>query len=161
MNMKRELQRSRSRGFTMVELLVVIGMLMLLMGSVTSAVMSAQKRARIAQATTAVREMTNAILAYENYADSGDLSTVASGGWKEADESTLGFILGKKSNKNGVVPVLYNASLKGGKILDPWGHPYRVQIKQGSIKVDDNGVLSGQQKTAVAFPNFYRRQVGE
>lgn len=161
MNMKMKNGNRASRGFTLVELLVVIGMLMLLMGSVTSAIVSAQKRAKVAQATTAVKEMTNAILSYENYADSHDLSTVASGGWKEADESTLGFILGKKSNKNGTIPVLYNAALKGGKILDPWGRPYRVQIKQGTIKVDNNNVLQGAQRTAVAFPNFYRRQAGE
>ncbi|MGN0852855.1 MAG: type II secretion system protein [Kiritimatiellia bacterium] len=161
MNTHPHCRKPAARGFTLVELLVVIGMLMLLMGSVTSAIVSAQKRAKIAQATTAVKEMTNAILAYENYADTHDLSTVASGGWKEADEATLGFILGKKSNKNGPVPVLYNAAVKGGKILDPWNRPYRVQIKQGTIQVDSGTVLQGAQRTAVAFPNFYRRQAGE
>lgn len=146
----------RRRGFTMVELLVVIAMLMLLMGSVTSAIMSAQRRSKIAKATTAVQELTNAILSYENYSDDHTLSDVAIPSWQEVDESTISFLLGKKSNRQGTIPVLYNADLRNGKLLDPWGHPYRIQIKPGTIRMEDRGVLGTSAKTYVAFPNFYR-----
>lgn len=151
------------RGFTLVELLVVIAMLMLLMGSVTSAIMTAQRRAKIAKATVEIKEMTNAILAFENYSSDG-LSAQASGSWQEATEASLAFILGKVTGQNGErVPVLYNAAIRGGKVLDPWGHPYYVQIKQGKVAIQNNGSngsLSSTQ-TAVAFPNFYRRQAEE
>lgn len=151
------------RGFTLVELLVVIAMLMLLMGSVTSAIMTAQRRAKISKATVEVKEMTNAILAYENYSSDG-LSKHKIQNWQEATESTLAFILGKETGENGeMIPVLYNASIRNKKILDPWGRPYRVQIRQGNVKIQNkgsNGSLSSTQ-TAVAFPNFYRRQAEE
>ena len=70
------------RGFTLVELLVVIAMLMLLVGAVTSSVTRAQKRAKIVQATAEAQEITNAILAYENYAEKYSLEKHAKGGWE-------------------------------------------------------------------------------
>lgn len=156
MNRLDSIPTRRRRGFTMVELLVVIAMLMLLMGSVTSAIMSAQKRSKIAKATAAVQELTNAILSYENYTDDHNLSSVAIPSWQDVDESTISFLLGKESNRQGKIPVLYNADLKNGKLLDPWGKPYRVQIKPGTITMEDRGVLGSSARTHVAFPNFYR-----
>lgn len=55
------------KGFTLIELLVVIGMIAVLTGAASSAVMKARKRSQIARAETETREMTNAILAYENW----------------------------------------------------------------------------------------------
>ena len=104
---------SVKKGFTLVELLVVMAMLMLLIGSISSSVMSAQKRARLAVATTAVLEISNAILAYENY---GKLDKMDE---QPSTEDNLAFILGKATEDGRDVPVLYNASIKGGKILDP------------------------------------------
>lgn len=137
---------SVKKGFTLVELLVVMAMLMLLIGSISSSVMSAQKRARLAVATTAVLEISNAILAYENY---GKLDKMDE---QPSTEDNLAFILGKATEDGRDVPVLYNASIKGGKILDPWGNPYRITITEGSI----SGKQTKNMKTAVFFPNFYR-----
>lgn len=163
MNGKTTMRNGAGRGFTLVELLVVIAMLMLLMGSVTSAIMTAQRRAKISKATVEAKEMTNAILAYENYSSVG-LSAHKIEDWQDATESSLAFILGKETGENGEkIPVLYNASIRNKKILDPWGHPYRVQIRRGKVKIQNkgsNGSLSTTQ-TAVAFPNFYRRQAEE
>ena len=53
-------------GFTLMELLVVIGMIAILTGAASSSVMKARKRSQIARAEAEVREITNAILAYEN-----------------------------------------------------------------------------------------------
>ena len=55
------------KGFTLIELLVVIGMIAVLTGAASSAVMKARKRSQIARAEAETQEMTNAILAYENY----------------------------------------------------------------------------------------------
>lgn len=52
-----DMGRSDRNGFTMVELLVVIAMLMILAGSITSSVGSASRRAKIQQATTELQEI--------------------------------------------------------------------------------------------------------
>jgi len=144
----------RSSGFTLVELLVVMAMLMLLAGAITSSVSSAQKRAKIAQATAEAQEMTNAILAYQHFGDDYKLPSYDN---TPATEANMSFILGGETGPNGEkIPVLYNASIKGGQILDPWGHPYHVTIKAGrpvNVEVDSSDNL----KSYVAFPNFNRR----
>ena len=146
------------KGFTMVELIVVIAMLMLLMGSVSSALMSARKRAKIAKATVACQEITNAILAYENYRSLGTVPTKEG----ETTKSTLEFILsGTGTDDNGnQIPVLYNADVKGTAILDPWNHAYRFRIKESAIQIRDD--LAGSAvDTNVMYPNYNRRRAGE
>ena len=147
-------------GFTMVELLVVIAMLLVLAGSVTSSVGSASRRAKIQQATTEIQEMTKAILAYENYGRVNEESPLKNHLMevREASESTMGFILGQETLKNGqsgTIPVLFNAEIKNGAIRDPWGHPYRVTIRKAEIdpkEASDDSNL----KSFVLFPNFNR-----
>ncbi len=123
------MMKTAKKGFTMVELMVVMAMLMLLIGAVSSSVASASRRAKISKATTTVQEMTNAILAYENAGH--PLSSHSMQQWTVADESSMGFILGTESED---VPVLFNAAIRNGKILDPWGKPYYVMIRKGNIK---------------------------
>lgn len=154
------------KGFTLVELIVVIGMLMVLMGSVSSAVMSAQRRAKIAKATAACQEMTNAILGYENYAKNMTLSDKATGNsWQEANQNALGFILGRENaqrgSAGGKIAVLYNGEVekRSGKLLDPWGHPYQYKIVEGDGNIEDR-LVKGGLSTAVAFPNFNRCRAG-
>ena len=147
--------RHRTSGFTLVELLVVIAMLMLLAGAITSSVSSAQKRAKIAQATAEAQQMTNAILAYQHFGEDYTLPAYENG--TPADEGSLAFILGGKTGPNGeTIPVLFNASVKGGKILDPWGHQYIVTIKKGA-NINPPPNSSDNLKSYVAFPNFNRR----
>ena len=150
----------RRGGFTMVELLVVIAMLMLLAGSVTSSVGSASRRAKVQQATTEIQEMTKAILAYENYGRVNEDSPLKNHKMeeKEASEATMAFILGQETLKNGqsgTIPVLFNGEVKNGFIQDPWGHPYRVTIREATIDPKTSSSDSGL-KSYVAFPNFNR-----
>lgn len=150
----------KKTGFTMVELLIVIGMLLVLAGSVTSAVGSANRRAKIQQATAEVHEMTKAILAYENFGRVNEKSPLSNHTmkWEEAVESKMAFILGREAMKNGQkgnIPVLFNAEIKNGAIRDPWGHPYRVYIQEVEIDPDETSDDSGV-KSFVAFPNFNR-----
>ncbi len=155
----RDMGRSDRNGFTMVELLVVIAMLMILAGSITSSVGSASRRAKIQQATTELQEMTKAILAYENYGRVNEDSPLSSHLMeeKEATESNMGFILGQETLKNGQsgnIPVLFNAEIKNGAIRDPWGNPYRVTIRQA--KIDPKEASSDKPESYVMFPNFNR-----
>ena len=155
------------KGFTLIELLVVIAMIMLLAGSVTSATMSAQRRAKIAKATTACREMTNAILAYESYAKNNTFESdqITHDDWRDADSTFLSFILGGKTSSNGSgekIPVLYNGEVtRDGKLLDPWGHSYRVRISPSSVSTLKRYNKATSLSTCVMFPNFRRRLAGE
>ena len=154
------------RGFTLIELIVVIAMLMLLAGSVTTAVANAQKRAKIAKATATCQEITNAILAYENYAKDYSLESKATGeSWKDATRGDLGFILGDESLQVGVgggkIPVLYNAEIKGNAIMDPWNHPYRYKIARRNENIDQTAEDRAPLRTGVFMPNYYRRRSWE
>lgn len=142
------------RGFTLIELLVVIGMIAVLMGAIGSGVNQARRRAMIAKATQDAKEMTNAILAFENYARGRSLANYATGSWRDTTEGAMSMILGGERSESGEeIPVLYNAHIRNGQILDPWGNPYQYMIRQaGNITPPrDSGFM-----TAPSLPNFYR-----
>ena len=142
------------RGFTLIELLVVIAMIAVLMGAVGSGMNQARRRAQIARATQDAKEMTNAILAFENYAKGRSLKNYATGSWKETTETSLSMILGGEESDSGEqVPVLYNAQIRNGQILDPWGRPYEFMIKRVG---DITPPSSSSFQTAPSLPNFYR-----
>ena len=140
------------RGFTLIELLVVITMIAIIAGALTTGVAASQRRTKISRAQTEAREITNAILAYQNYDEDGSLSQYTMND-QEAEEGRLGFILGKVKSRNVDVPVLYNAAISGGMIRDPWGNPYRITIKQGET-INPPGVST--LKTRMFFPNWHR-----
>jgi prepilin-type N-terminal cleavage/methylation domain-containing protein len=145
------------KGFTLIELLVVIAMIAILTGAAGSAVMKARVRSQVARATTEVREITNAILAYENYDDNHSLSKYVTGDdtWKEADGQSLEFILGG-ADEGRTVPVLYNGSLTRGMLLDPWGRPYFFKIARAGDASEDNDDVGKSLKTFMYLPNLHR-----
>lgn len=149
---------SNKRGFTLVELLVVVGMLAVLMGSMTFSVNSARDKARVQKATTEVKIVTQAILAYENYARAKgqDLPSLNDA---EANESSLGFLMGDGTTaSNEKIPVLLQASLRNGTtMLDPWGTPYRIKITSTNLPRPG----SGNMQTGFYLPNLYRLSEGE
>ena len=145
--------KREERGFTLIELLVVIAMIAIIAGALTTGVAKAQRRTKISRAQTEAREITNAILAYQNYDEDGSLSKYTMND-QEADEGSLAFILGKVKSRNSDVPVLYNAALTRGKILDPWGNVYKFQIKQLSGEREEGN--SATYLRAANLPNFYR-----
>ena len=149
------------RGFTLVELITVIAMLLLLMGAVTSSVSGARRKAKIQQAISEAQELTNAILAYENFSRPGEASPLdgktTGQGWKEAAESDLAFVLGQESMPNGQdgnVPVLFNGAVRNGKIRDPWGNPYLFRIMSSEVDTEDDA--GNASESAFAIPNINR-----
>ena len=108
----------------------------------------------VAKATQDAKEMTNAILAFENYAKDRSLANYVTGSWKDTTESSMSMILGGEQSEGGdEVPVLYNAQIRNGQILDPWGKPYQYIIRQaGSITPPRDAGF----QTAPNLPNFYR-----
>lgn len=151
---------TNKKGFTLIELLVVVAMIAVLLGALTTSVTSARKRARIQKATADVKVITQAILAYENWSHGGDYKLPTYQSPVDADASTLQFLLGKESaDSGGQIPVMLMAQLQaGGKLLDPWGHPYKLTIREGSANVKWS---SGDIKTGYQLPNYYRLGAGE
>lgn len=144
----RKAARPGRGGFTIIELMTVLGVVAMLMGAFVTSVAGAQKRSKTAKAEAEVAMISQAILAYENF---GDLPTISSP--RPVDDSTLGFLLKGGSS----VPVLLQAALSGGKgeMLDPWNHPYKVTIRPGSESVKIRTASSSLQ-TGYSLPNFYR-----
>ena len=150
-----------SSGFTLLELLVVVGMIAVILGAFTTSVASARERARIQKATSDVKVISQAILAYENWArgSGSDRYRLEPMSDQDADSGSLGFLLGnEQAESGGKIPIMLMAQLKaGGKMSDPWGTPYKVTIKEGSISAAQ-GV---QLQTGYHLQNFYRLGEGE
>ena len=144
---------SNNRGFTLVELIVVIAMIAIFMASVGTAIGKTRERARIEKARSDVKVVSQAILAWENYSRGGkhELREMND---EEADSSTLDFLLGQgESAVSGDIPALIMASLTaGGKMRDPWNRPYLLRIKEGKIDRPENLDLG----TCYYLPNLYR-----
>ena len=150
-------------GFTLVELLVVVAMIALIIGALTTAVSSARERARVQKALAEVKVVSQAILAYENWDQGGGKHELPTLNKQDADRGSLGFILGEGGNaeSGGKIPVMLMAALtSGGKMLDPWGTPYKVTIKANSFTVRP-GAATGSLQAGYFLPNWYRIGRGE
>lgn len=150
------------RGFTLIELLVVLGLIATIMAALTASISGAQERARIQKASSEVKSISQAILAYENYSRGGkfELEPMEK---VDADQSSLGFLLGKGDNADsgGRIPVLLMQALSsGGKMMDPWGSPYKVTIRKGDAQVKIESANSNL-RTGYFLPNFYRLSASE
>ena len=144
------------RAFTLVELLVVIGMIAVLIAAMTTSVQKARTRAMVTKATQEAKEMTNAILAFEQYARGHSLEDYKQDSWAPCNEGAkaMAAILGRARGESGEqVPVLFNASVRGGKLLDPWGRPYEYRIEATDVW---NGSDVPELVTAPALPNYFR-----
>jgi len=150
-------------GFTMIELITVISILLLLMGAITTSVTGARRRAMTQQAISEAQQLTDAILAYENYDDDHSLKKYqTSKAWKEATEDSLQFILGGVENKQGKVPVLFNAAIRGGNVLDPWGTPYQYMIADAGNAAESGADQVGSGLTTYMYlPNLWRLKADE
>ena len=154
---------SNKRGFTLIELLVVVAMIAVVMGAISTSFSTARTRARIEKATSDVKVISQAILAYETWTGSElkELSDAV------ADGNTLGFLIGRGSAQGaegtsggGEIPALLMAQLRnGGAMVDPWGTPYRVTIKGHAVNVKFKTV-TGALSTGYYLPNLYRNTEG-
>ena len=150
------LTETTRRGFTLIELMVVVGMILILVGAMSTAVSGAMARARRQKAASEVKIITQAILAYENETRNGEDFELPTLDKAECSKDTLGFLLGRETSQSGQIPVLLMAALSGGgKMLDPWGHPYRVTIKKNSFTPRFK-TMTGSMQTGLFLPNFYR-----
>lgn len=144
--------KSTRKGFTLLEIMVVLVIIAVLMAAFTSSVSAARRRAAVAKATSEVKVVSQAVLAFEQYGQ--DLPSCRDA---DADENSLGFLIGEGGSvdSGGKIPPLLMASLRsGGKMLDPWNTPYKISIKSGeTLKL---AKTMSNVKTGYFLPNFYR-----
>ena len=143
------------KGFTLIELMVVIAMIGLIMAALVTSTRGAQERARREKALSEVKTVHQAILSYENVAKSGELPTMEN---RDADSGALGFLVGKggQSRFGDKIGALLEASLRSsGRMIDPWGTPYKITIRASGASVRLESA-SGSMQTGFYFPNFYR-----
>jgi len=143
---------ANKRGFTLVELLVVVAMIAVISGAFSVSLTSAMQRARIQKATGEVKSLTQALLSYENHMQEGE--TLPEMTRKESKAENIGFLLGRETSASGYkIPVLIQAALtENGVMRDPWGHPYLITIRSGTIP----RVSLGTVQTGYYLPNFNR-----
>jgi type II secretory pathway pseudopilin PulG len=133
--------------FTLVEMIVVLGMLGLLMSVAASGIGAARNQARVAKANAEVRELINAWLSYEAAYD--DWPVDISGEELEATSSNLKELLGDNDDR-----VIYlNAQMSNGAFRDPWGTPYKFRL------VSQSGQNSKTETfgASVTFPNRFHQ----
>ena len=136
-----------SLAFTLIEMLVVMGMLAILMGVAFSGLGQARKQAKVAKANAEVRELVNAILSYEG--EQEELSVMSGGKVIVATEGNLKELLGKGKTTQ----VYLNAPMENNAFLDPWKHEYRFRVMEESVEIDKNPTIVS---AAITFPNRQR-----
>jgi prepilin-type N-terminal cleavage/methylation domain-containing protein len=137
--LKAKVARRARAGFTMIELLVVMAILGTLVGTFAVSTASARENAKIVKATAEGRALENAIrlfcMTWMDTAEDEDGGNILSDlglsdGIQDAN-STLTNMLTKpnESNGNTVYFEANDRSIRGGKLCDPWGNPYKVRVK--------------------------------
>ena len=136
-----------SNAFTLVELMVVLGMLGILMGVAVSGIGKARTQARIVKANAEVRELMSAWLSYEAAYD--DWPTEMEGTDIDATESAISELIG--GNKDKIVYL--NASLVNGAFRDPWGTPYQFRLLR---ETGQDNKAQDEFGASITFPNRHR-----
>ncbi len=132
--------------FTLIEMLIVIGMLAVLMGVAFSGVGHARRQAKITKAHTEIRELMNAWMAYEAAYD--DWPLTMQGEEIEATEENLKELLeGNQDNA-----VYLNVDIDRGAFRDPWGTAYKFRL----VYESKQNQPAEDFEATVTFPNRHR-----
>lgn len=107
------------KGFTLVEIIVVIAVIALLMGLLFPALRNARERARIARARSQVMVLQQAWLAYWNTYN--ELPTY------NAMTAAACDLLGG-NNPDGIAFVEFDQSAYDNGLVDPWGNLYQLEF---------------------------------
>lgn len=136
------------KGFTLVELLVVMAILSVIIASATFSYNRAQREANIAKAQSVVNELTTKIQAFAidpKYEDKVDSVYSQLNGPAHRDKlaDVVGDGSGIEFERNGVC-------------RDPWGTPYEIRIEepQDTSSVLDGGMGANNIRMSVYVPNM-------
>ncbi|MBR1609420.1 MAG: type II secretion system protein [Kiritimatiellae bacterium] len=136
----------RGAGFTLLEILAVVGIIALLMGLVTSSAVAARQRAYVAMATAETQQIAAAFRSY--YMAFHEWPSGFGSGETSLTEDNMRPLFGHNAHKTPFFqapPDKFEGDNR--EFLDPWGNPYRVRF-------DDIGELQADAvyEAAVSFP---------
>lgn len=127
--------KKRSQGFTLVELITVIAVIVILLGFMVGSSSSARKRAKINQAKSEIAALETAINAYR--ADIGSFPVDAAGASVNVDvvrqlsglDLSGSKIAGLSDDWNGPYMEFDTSRLEStsGAFLDPWKNAYQIR----------------------------------
>jgi len=144
--------KNRKSGFTLLEMLVVIGILGMLMALAFTGMTQAQRQARVAKANSEIRNLLTAWLSYESAHDDWPGQMPSDPVDVTEQLPAMMVLLGKAPDKRGELKVYFNVQMKNGAFRDPWGNPYRVKVTPQD-KVPE---ISDHFSATVTFPNRSR-----
>ena len=136
----------RSAAFTLLEVLSVVGIIALLMGLVGSAAFSARQRSYTATATAEAQQIAAALRAY--YIAYREWPSGIGAGETKLDKNNMRALLGENSRGAAFMqlpPDRFDEDT--GDFLDPWGHPYVVQLEEPEMIEADTAY-----EAVVSFP---------
>lgn len=143
---------TNKRGFTLIEILVVLLMIALLIGMVSTALYSTRLRARKVKAETQLRELLSAwgqYYLYNNDRPDFDLGNMPGSTFEDMTEARMKPLV-EQDRYN--ITIMGNITFKDGSYRDPWSRPYQVKFDStgsGLGKVQQPAVF----RTTVSFLN--------
>ena len=145
-------------GFTIIELLTVISLILLLMGAVTASVTGARRRAKIQQAITEAQQLTDAILGYENFGRPGSSSPLedkkTEQSWKVATEGDMSFVLGKDKNPSAYC---FNYTVSSDYTKDNPGDSTGLNSSYARVCITEKNIYQPHDKYGICHSSGHTR----
>ena len=117
------------RGFTLMELLVVMAVIILLMGLSFPVLRRTRDNARFARARSEIMILQQAWLAYWN-----TYGEFPASGLQEMDTQLVATLGG--DNDYNIAFIEFDAQTRIEGMLDPWGRPYMVDFETAAVSMD-------------------------
>ncbi len=114
-----EVEVDRNQGFTLMELLVVITIIMMLAGFVMGANQAARRRASVNKARTEIAAMDSALSMYEQ-----DMGEYPQGKNKDMVKALMENSSGDSNWYGPYIELKEDDLDSDGNYIDPWGNPY-------------------------------------
>ena len=146
-----EIRISHSKGFSLMELLVVVTVILILMGLLFPAVMGARQRAKLTRARSEVQTLQQAWLAYWNtYGQTLGWPNVT-----EMDDAAVKILGGDDvdDNPQGIAFMEFDERHYDDGFMDPWRTLYKIQFD-----TEDDVTAEWVYKTRIHCANTARNR---
>ena len=144
----------KKRGFTLVEMLIVVTMIGLLMAMITGALMQAGLASKKARAETNMRDLITAWEQYYLYSPNPNISAMQ-GTWQDMDMQALKPLTDVGAD-GFVILNLSPSKLTNGEYVDPWKRAYQVRVNTSDQNSGDANKRVLNIRTTVHFKNRRR-----